>query len=73
MGEIDDLRAEIKEMREILCEIRESSKNMDSHIGFINGIYDSYKVTLGFLKNIVDYSRNLLMFTREPLWLPATE
>tara|TARA_B100000902_G_scaffold134648_1_gene133051 strand:+ start:2686 stop:2898 length:213 start_codon:yes stop_codon:yes gene_type:complete len=61
MSEIEEIRAELKEMREILLEVRESSKKMDSHIGFINGIYESYRVSLEFMRDIFIYSRNLLV------------
>ena len=61
MSEIEEIRAELKEMREILLEVRESSKKMDSHIGFINGIYESYRVSLEFMRDIFNYSRNLLV------------
>jgi len=61
MSEIEEIRAELKEMREILLEVRESSKKMDSHIGFINGIYESYRVSLEFMRDIFIYSRDLLV------------
>ena len=61
MSEIEEIRAELKEMREILLEVRESSKKMDSHIGFINGIYESYRVSLEFMRDIFNYSRDLLV------------
>ena len=61
MSEIEEIRAELKEMREILLEVRESSKKMDSHISFINGIYESYRVSLEFMRDIFNYSRDLLV------------
>ena len=67
MSEIELMREELREMREMLIEIRDSSKNMDSHIGFINGIYESYRASLDFLRDIFDYSRSLVISSSLPL------
>ncbi len=67
MSEIELMREELREMREMLIEIRDSSKNMDSHIGFINGIYESYRASLDFLKDVFEYSRNLIISSTLPL------
>ena len=67
MSEIELMREELREMREMLIEIRDSSKNMDSHIGFINGIYESYRASLDFLRDIFDYSRSMVISSSVPL------
>ena len=67
MSEIELMREELREMREMLIEIRDSSKNMDSHIGFINGIYESYRASLDFLRDVFEYSRNLVISSSLPL------
>ena len=67
MSEIELMREELREMREMLKEIRDSSKNMDSHISFINGIYESYRASLDFLRDIFEYSRSLLISSTVPL------
>uniref|UniRef100_A0A6C0FHW0 Uncharacterized protein n=1 Tax=viral metagenome TaxID=1070528 RepID=A0A6C0FHW0_9ZZZZ len=67
MSEIELMREELREMREMLIEIRDSSKNMDSHIGFINGIYESYRASLDFLRDVFEYSRNLVISSTLPL------
>ena len=67
MSEIELMREELREMREMLIEIRDSSKNMDSHIGFINGIYESYRASLDFLRDIFDYSRSMVISSSLPL------
>ena len=67
MSEIELMREELREMREMLIEIRDSSKKMDSHIGFINGIYESYRASLDFLRDIFDYSRSMVISSSLPL------
>tara|TARA_X000001036_G_scaffold57667_1_gene47414 strand:- start:479 stop:715 length:237 start_codon:yes stop_codon:yes gene_type:complete len=70
MSEIELMREELREMREMLIEIRDSSKKMDSHIGFINGIYESYRASLDFLRDIFDYSRSMVISSSLPLVEP---
>lgn len=67
MSEIELMREELREMREMLVEIRDSSKRMDLHIGFINGIYESYRASLDFLRDVFEYSRNLVISSTLPL------
>tara|TARA_S200000501_G_scaffold259948_2_gene243964 strand:- start:79 stop:348 length:270 start_codon:yes stop_codon:yes gene_type:complete len=50
--EIRELRREIGDLREIIIGMKNSTDNMDSHIGFIMGIYDRYRSALDFMSDI---------------------
>ena len=59
--EIRDLRREIGELREVIIGMKSSTDNMDSHIGFIMGIYDRYRNALDFMSEMFITVRSRLI------------
>ena len=64
--EIRELRREIGDLREIIIGMKNSTDNMDSHIGFIMGIYNRYRTALDFMSEVFITARTRLLFGRAP-------
>ena len=49
-SELIEIKKELREIKEILKTLQQSSTRMDTHINFIEGVYSSLKKTLDFIK-----------------------